>query len=130
MEAGAVGYPRTSGYSTSAARVRPTPWSSPGAAGAVGSVAGQIAKIKGCRVIGVVVRSAAGERRVTGVRNERRGLHGHPAINGRGGPERWEQISRFRAAASITGAIWALKGKPGLLDQVMLEGETPTSGSR
>jgi hypothetical protein len=37
---------------------------------------------------------------------------------------RWEQISRFRVAASITGAIWTLKGQPGLLDGVVLDGET------
>jgi hypothetical protein len=37
------------------------------------------------------------------------------AIEGHGGLRRWEQIERFRAAASITGAIWALKGQPGLL---------------
>jgi len=46
------------------------------------------------------------------------------AIEGHGGMRRWEQISRFRAAVSITGAIWTLKGKPGLLDGVVLEGET------
>jgi hypothetical protein len=46
------------------------------------------------------------------------------AIEGHGGLRRWEQISRFRAAVSITGAIWALKGKPDLLDGVVLEGET------
>ena len=46
------------------------------------------------------------------------------AVDAHGGEQRWEQISRFRAAASITGAIWALKGKPGLLDGVVLEGET------
>lgn len=34
------------------------------------------------------------------------------------------QISRFRAAASITGAIWALKGEPDLPGNVVLEGET------
>ena len=33
------------------------------------------------------------------------------AIAGHGGPRRWEQLSRFRVAASITGAIWALKGQ-------------------
>ena len=38
--------------------------------------------------------------------------------------ERWEQLSRFRAAVSITGAIWELKGKPDLLRDVVLEGET------
>lgn len=46
------------------------------------------------------------------------------AIEGHGGLRRWAQISRFRAAVSITGAIWALKGKPGLLDGVLLQGET------
>ena len=46
------------------------------------------------------------------------------AIEGHGGLRRWERIHRFRAAASITGAIWALKGQPGLLDGVVLEGET------
>ncbi len=45
------------------------------------------------------------------------------AIEGHGGLRRWEQISRFRVAASITGAIWALTGKPGPLDSVVLEGE-------
>jgi hypothetical protein len=46
------------------------------------------------------------------------------AIKGHGGLRRWEQIDRFRAAASITGAIWALKGQPGLLDGVVLAGGT------
>ncbi|MGE5289008.1 MAG: hypothetical protein ACM3ML_17770 [Micromonosporaceae bacterium] len=46
------------------------------------------------------------------------------AVNAHGGVRRWEQISRFRATASITGPIWALKGKPGLLEDVVLEGET------
>lgn len=46
------------------------------------------------------------------------------AVNAHGGMPRWEQLSRFRAGASITGAIWAMKGKPGLLDGVVLEGET------
>ena len=46
------------------------------------------------------------------------------AVNAHGGMRRWEQIGRFQAAASITGAIWELKGKPGLLYDVVLEGET------
>jgi hypothetical protein len=46
------------------------------------------------------------------------------AVEGHGGAQRWEQISRFRAAASITGAIWALKGKPNPPGDVVLEGET------
>ena len=44
------------------------------------------------------------------------------AVNAHGGLRCWEQISRFRAAASITGARWDLKGKPGLLGNVALEG--------
>jgi hypothetical protein len=46
------------------------------------------------------------------------------AIEGHGGARRREEVLRFRAAATITGAIWALKGKPGPLDGVVLEGET------
>jgi hypothetical protein len=46
------------------------------------------------------------------------------AIEGHGGLARWEQFTRFRVTGSITGAIWALKGQPGLLDGVVLEGET------
>jgi hypothetical protein len=46
------------------------------------------------------------------------------AIEAHGGLRRWEQLSRFRMAASITGAIWTLKGQPGLLDGVVLAGET------
>jgi hypothetical protein len=41
-----------------------------------------------------------------------------PAVKAHGGMERWAGLSRFRAAASITGAIWALKGRPGLLADV------------
>ncbi len=36
------------------------------------------------------------------------------AIEGYGRLARWDQVSRFRVAASITGAIWDLKGQPGL----------------
>ncbi len=46
------------------------------------------------------------------------------AIEGHGGLRRWEQVSWFGAAWSITSAIWALKGKPGLLDGVVLQGNT------
>jgi hypothetical protein len=45
------------------------------------------------------------------------------AVNAHGGLQRWQEVSHFRVAASITGAIWALKGKPGLLADVELEGE-------
>ena len=50
------------------------------------------------------------------------------AIAGHGGLRRWEQLSRFRVATSITGAIWALKGQPGLLDGVVLAARPATSG--
>jgi hypothetical protein len=46
------------------------------------------------------------------------------AVKGHGGLPRWEQISRFRASVSITGAIWAGVGRPGLLEGVVLDGET------
>jgi hypothetical protein len=45
-------------------------------------------------------------------------------IEAHGGLHRWAEISRFRMTASITGALWALKGKAGLLTDVVLEGET------
>ena len=45
------------------------------------------------------------------------------AIDGHGGLRRWEQISRFRATTSITGALWGLKGKPGLPGKVVLDGD-------
>ena len=34
------------------------------------------------------------------------------AIDGHGGMHRWEQLLRFRAAVSVTGAISVLKGRP------------------
>lgn len=46
------------------------------------------------------------------------------AVEGHGGLHRWSQVSRFRAAVSIWGAVWTLAGKPGLLDNVVLEGAT------
>jgi hypothetical protein len=46
------------------------------------------------------------------------------AIDAHGGMKRWDGITRFRAAASITGAIWDLKTKPGLLTDVTFEGDT------
>jgi hypothetical protein len=46
------------------------------------------------------------------------------AVDAHGGRRRWEEKSWFSATASITGAIWELKGKAGLLADVVLEGET------
>src|SRR5580704_9537575 len=45
-------------------------------------------------------------------------------IEAHGGRDRWKSISRFRAEASITGAIWSMKGQAGVLDAVVIEGET------
>ena len=46
------------------------------------------------------------------------------AIEAHGGLRRWAEISRFAMVATITGAIWAVKGRPGLLTAVVLDGET------
>lgn len=46
------------------------------------------------------------------------------AITGHGGRRRWAQISRFRASITITGALRVLAGRPGLFDNVTLEGDT------
>jgi hypothetical protein len=46
------------------------------------------------------------------------------AISGHGGLQRWQQLSRFRMMATITGAMWPLKDRPGLLENVVLDGET------
>jgi hypothetical protein len=46
------------------------------------------------------------------------------SVNAHGGMQRWDKISRFRVEASITGDLWDLKGRPGGLADVELEGET------
>ena len=46
------------------------------------------------------------------------------AIEAHGGAKLWEGISRFQGQLSITGALWAAKGTPGLFDNVQLDGET------
>ena len=46
------------------------------------------------------------------------------AIDAHGGMTRWDHLSRFRAAVSITGTIWDRIERPGLLTDVVLEGET------
>ena len=45
-------------------------------------------------------------------------------VEAHGGSRRWEDKTWFLATASITGTIWELKGKPGLLADVTLKGET------
>ena len=46
------------------------------------------------------------------------------AIAGHGGRRRWAEVSRFRASVSITGGLRALRGRPGLLEDVTLVGLT------
>jgi len=46
------------------------------------------------------------------------------AAAGHGGRPRWAQLSRFSASVTITGAIRALMGRPGVLDDVLVEGAT------
>jgi len=50
------------------------------------------------------------------------------AIEGHSGARRWEEIFRLRVTASIVGAIWALTGKPGLLDAWCWRARPATSG--
>jgi hypothetical protein len=48
------------------------------------------------------------------------------AVKAHGGLERWNKIQTVRVAASITGAIWYVKGKPDVLKDVVLTAETKT----
>ena len=41
-----------------------------------------------------------------------------------GGLERWNELNHLRAHASITGATWALKGKPDVLRNVDIQADT------
>jgi hypothetical protein len=46
------------------------------------------------------------------------------AVRAHGGSERWNKVKSIRAAASIKGAIWYLKGKADVLKDVVLTAET------
>jgi hypothetical protein len=46
------------------------------------------------------------------------------ALRAHGGLERWDQIKSIQVAASITGAIWFVKGKGDVLKNVVLTAET------
>jgi hypothetical protein len=48
------------------------------------------------------------------------------AVKAHGGLDRWNKIKSVRIAASITGAIWYVKGKPDVLKDVVLTAETKT----
>ena len=46
------------------------------------------------------------------------------AVNAHGGLDRWNKVKAIKVAASITGAIWHVKGKPDFLKNVVLNVET------
>jgi hypothetical protein len=45
-------------------------------------------------------------------------------VEAHGGLERWSKVAAVTAAASVTGDIWKVKGKPGYLKNVIFEVET------
>ena len=46
------------------------------------------------------------------------------AIKAHGGLDRWQKVRTIEAAASITGAIWYVKGRPDVLKNVVVTSET------
>jgi hypothetical protein len=48
------------------------------------------------------------------------------AVKAHGGLDRWNKVKAIRVAASITGAIWFVKGKGDFLKTVVLTAETQT----
>ena len=48
----------------------------------------------------------------------------HLALQAHGGLERWNQVKSIKVAASITGAIWFVKGKGDILKNVVLTADT------
>jgi hypothetical protein len=48
----------------------------------------------------------------------------HQALTAHGGLDRWNKVKAIKVAASITGAIWYVKGKPDVLKDVVLTVET------
>ena len=46
------------------------------------------------------------------------------AIDAHGGLERWSKVRTIVASASITGAIWTLKGQPDYLDDIVMRVDT------
>ncbi len=45
------------------------------------------------------------------------------AVDTHGGLSRWNQLKRVRANLSVTGAIWQMKGKPDVLEDVSIKAE-------
>src|ERR1700735_749457 len=48
------------------------------------------------------------------------------AVTAHGGLRRWNQISSIRVAASITGAIWFVKGKGDALKEIIVTADPKT----
>ncbi len=46
------------------------------------------------------------------------------AVKAHGGLERWNKIKAIKVTASITGAIWYVKGKPDVFKNVVLTAQT------
>lgn len=46
------------------------------------------------------------------------------AVKAHGGLARWNEVTTIKVAASITGAIWHVKGKPDFLKNVLITAET------
>ena len=46
------------------------------------------------------------------------------AVAAQGGLDRWNSVTSIEVAASITGAIWYVKGKGDVLKNVRLTGDT------
>src|SRR5271169_6158530 len=46
------------------------------------------------------------------------------AVKAHGGLDRWNKVKAIKVAASITGAIWYVKGKPDFLKNVVLTAQT------
>ena len=46
------------------------------------------------------------------------------AVKAHGGLARWNDVNAIKVAASITGAIWYVKGKPDILQNVVVTAET------
>src|SRR5277367_6691049 len=48
------------------------------------------------------------------------------AVKAHGGLERWNQVKSIKMAASITGAIWYLKGKSDYLKEIVMTADVKT----
>lgn len=46
------------------------------------------------------------------------------AIQAHGGLNRWSKVNAIKTSASLTGAIWAVKGRPDVLKDVVITAET------